>query len=649
MDRWRLVVATAVLWTAGSVAIAFAQAPSPDGWVVLPVDEYRTLRSRTLEPAPPVQTPPVEATITRIDYDLAVDGESVRGRALVTIDVLRDGWTRVQLPSGLLVRVARLDGQPVSMVEGPPPHVLLSRAGRFALALEFDLALASSAGTESITLPASPAPIVRATLALPRSGVDLTSTGGFIAEHTEAPSESVWTTFGRPHQALTLSWKRKIDDRRAQLPLRMRSHLMQFVGLGEDACQVVTSVRVEVVQGLARDVALALPSGLVVSEVNGPTVGDWDVSAGTLHVRLLEATASEVSFVVHAEGRVPRDGTIGVPLLRMPSAERESGGVAVDVLGAGEIAERLARGLDPADPSELGDVVTSRESPSMVAFRLRPVSGADARSLAVTVVRYTPHAVLIANVEEARYRALASEDGRLLVEARYAVRNNQRAFLKVLLPERASVWSAAVAGRPIRPGLAEQGGVLLPLEKGRAGEDAPTFVVEIVYLQRIAEWIGKGRATLDLPALDLPISRTGISLHYSPRFTIDLQPGTFREEDDPGPFAEALRHAVPTGGVDSGGSVTGLERGSRVGSAFGGGTGGGVDRPGSAPAPVDSAAGLQTLVERFRTESGGRIVAGTLPVRVVFPDLGPSMFLASELTAEARAPSFEVAFRRTRD
>ena len=35
-------------------------------------------------------------------------------------------------------------------------------------------------------------------------------------------------------------------------------------------------------------------------------------------------------------------------------------------------------------------------SPSMLAFRLRPLAGTEPRSLAVTVARYTPQAVLIA-------------------------------------------------------------------------------------------------------------------------------------------------------------------------------------------------------------------------------------------------------------
>jgi len=215
--------------------------------------------------------------------------------------------------------------------------------------------------------------------------------------------------------------------------------------------------------------------------------------------------------------------------------------------------------------------------------------------------------VLVANVEEARYRALASEDGRMLVHARYAIRNNQRSFLKVSMPAGSTVWSAEVAGRPVRPGVAETDAILLPLEKGRAGVEAPTFVVDLVYLQRIGTWADKGQARVDLPAVDLPVSRTGLELYYSPRFRVDPQPGAFRAENDPGEFAEALRQ------------------------------------------PATAASGLQTLVDRYRNERGGRTVVGSLPVHVTFPVFGPSIFLASELTAEGRAPFVDLTFKRARN
>ena len=73
------------------------------------------------------------ATLTRVDYDLRVDpgaGDSISGRALMTIDVLREGWVTVPIPAGLRVRDARIDGQPVALIEGPPALVRLRRKAR---------------------------------------------------------------------------------------------------------------------------------------------------------------------------------------------------------------------------------------------------------------------------------------------------------------------------------------------------------------------------------------------------------------------------------------------------------------------------------------------------------------------------------------
>jgi hypothetical protein len=169
--------------------------------------------------------------------------------------------------------------------------------------------------------------------------------------------------------------------------------------------------------------------------------------------------------------------------------------------------------------------------------------------------------------------------------------------------------------------VAEHDAVLLPLEKGRAGEEAPTFLLELIYLQRTTDWMDKGLATLRLPALDLPISRTGLTVHYSPRFKLDVQPGAFRLEDDNGPFADALRAPAPLAAP-----VVDAQTAKRVNQG--------------------AAAGLQALVDRFQNEAGGRRVTGALPVSVEFPNFGRSLFLASELVAEGTAPSVDLAFRR---
>ena len=57
-----------------------AQTPAnADGWVVLPVDEYRALRLAAFPAERQPEPTPVEATLTRIDYELKIDGDIAVG------------------------------------------------------------------------------------------------------------------------------------------------------------------------------------------------------------------------------------------------------------------------------------------------------------------------------------------------------------------------------------------------------------------------------------------------------------------------------------------------------------------------------------------------------------------------------------------
>jgi hypothetical protein len=251
----------------------------------------------------------------------------------------------------------------------------------------------------------------------------------------------------------------------------------------------------------------------------------------------------------------------------------------------------------------------------MLAFTYRAQPGATPRALSLEVARYTPQAVLIASIEEARYDVLLDEEGKALVRARYAVRNNQRAFLAVRLPEGATLWSAAVAGRPLRPGLDQSGAVLLTLEKGRSGEEAPAFAVELTYVQRSGAWTDRGKGQLTLPTVDLPAARSGLLLRHSPRFEITpLVDGTFRIETDPGPFTATLRNASS---MPMGAHLEELAPSDRAAAAL--------------PPPASS---------------GGRLLSGPVPVAVPMPEFGRAVFLAAELTAELQAPSVAFTYKR---
>ncbi len=629
----------------------FAQesAHSP-GWVVISVPDYRALRVRAFPAEREPEPPPVDATLSRVDYDLRVDSDVASGHATLTVDVLKNGWVRVPIPSGLFVREAKLDGRPLSLAslsaskESNQLSALLSHTGRAVITLEIALPIAASASEERVSIPSTFSGVTRVTLEIPRSGVDLSLYGGLLSETHELKTGGKWTAYGKGAEPIVFAWRRKTEEHHSTLPLRMHGTLTQFVGLGEDSTSLNANVTLDVTQGAAKEAHIQLPENVTINQVQGALIADWEMKPGEVLITFLEPVEQSASFVITGEANLPRDGQIDIPLLRLAGVERETGGVGVDVLGAGEIKEDSIKtqGFQRADGSDLGEPVSSRQSPALIALRTRSAYVKSPRALHLTVSRYIQQTVLLANVEEARYRVLLTKDGKSLVEARYAVRNNQRSFVKITLPPGASLWSASLAGKPIRPGSGPDASLLLPLSKARSGEEAPEFAVEIIYFAPGPSWTDKGRLKVSLPALDLPISRTGLQVFYPPQFRFLAETGSFRAENYAGPISPVLTSAVEEPAVDTVASAAAALKLSALESPA-------IAMDANAAREQKSEAAkqsAQTLVDKFHASERGSRASGILPVRVNLPAFGPSLYLVSQLTSENQSASAEFTYQQ---
>jgi hypothetical protein len=601
---------------AATAGILFAQdsGSTSTGWIVIPAREYSELHGKAFPAASEPTGPPVDATLTRVDYVLRADGDLAAGRATLTIDVLKEGWVRVPVPGGLAVRDARMNGQAVSLLHtGNTLSVILAKTGRSIVELDVAAPVTSGGGEEKLLLPASAAGTTRAVISLARADVDLKVTGGLLADRAETEGATEWVGFARGNELLTFTWRRKMEEQKGPpKALRMRGAVAQLLSLSEEATTVSAEVNVDITQGEMRTARLSLPAAITVNAVTGANVADWIVKDGSLTVSFLDPVDQKVSFLIAGETNLPREGRMTLPLLRLFDTERESGGIAVEVLGAGEITNLRSQGLERTEAAELGAGIAARQSPSLVAFRYR--TGASDRSLAIDVARYTQQAVLTANVEESRYRVLMAADGKMLVEARYAVRNNQRNFMRLVLPAGAILWSAALDGRAVQPGRGPDDSLLFPLMKSRAGEEAPVFAVEAVYLVKSQSLGDKGRATLPLPSVDLPISRTGLVLYHPPQDRVTTDTGSFHVQPFEPPISPVLR----------------------------GQTSAGAALPAQSPSPA------QALVDRYRARRDARRPAEGVLLRVAFPAVGPSIYLAGELTAENQVPAIAVNYQKDR-
>ena len=158
-------------------------------------------------------------------------------------------------------------------------------------------------------------------------------------------------------------------------PLRFRGSITQLVGLGEDATQVNAEVQVEVVQGLANEVRVQLPEHFTVNQVSGAMVADWDVANHELKVLFIEPVQNNRALYVERRVAPAACRQVDVPLLRCRARNAKRAASGSKCLGAGEIKERQPNGLEEAEAGELGQLISSRQSPSLIAFRLQPGDG----------------------------------------------------------------------------------------------------------------------------------------------------------------------------------------------------------------------------------------------------------------------------------
>ena len=503
-------------WLAALLLASPASAPDPsrsEGWVVLPVNDYRDLRARAYPPSPPPEPLAFAALLTRVEYDLKVAGETATGRARLHVDVLREGWVRVPAPAGLLVREARLDGRPVPLLDGDPkqpaPEALLSRTGRAVLELDVVIPVASAAGTESITVPQSTAAVTQVTLTLPRQGVDLQVPGGLLLESATGRRQPLRRArpIGIGVDAVVAAQGGRPASERPAAPALDR-HPAGRPGRGVRAGDGAGRAGGRAGAGRSR-AGRRCPKGSPSTRSRArwwptgrPPETRWPCASWS---RCAAGPASWWPARRDARARdASRRRSCAWPA---PSARRAAS--RWRCWARARSAARTRAAWTPADPEDLGPMWPA-------ATRLhwsRSASGRRTRRRPAgsrwTWSRYTPEAILVANVDEAHYRALLSEDGKALVQARYAVRNNQRASWPSRCRRAPCCGArASPAGRCARAS-ARTARCCCPCGRARRARMRPRSRSRWPSSRAPAPGPRAGRHQLLLPALDLPVSRTG--------------------------------------------------------------------------------------------------------------------------------------------
>ncbi len=501
--------------------------------------------------------PHVEA-IARNSIRVGFEAVNLSARIDYTIKKAGIFQLRLAVPAGY--RVDAVTGNGVSQWHGKPEsntvEVLLKERTMGAFTLQVALSKAHK------ELPAT----------LEFSGVtplDVQKLTGFVSVSSEAGAALKTATFeglteipaaalgeGRPSGGGMLGYKCvgtdpatagawKLSVSTEVVESWVRAEVANVVSLTETLLSGRAMVRYDIQNAPVKEFRLRIPTNYANVEITGPNIRRRDRTNDLWRVELQNKVRGvQVLTVTWEQARPAKTNGAVADLVNFTGVEavgveRETGVVILMTRPPLQVTEKSA--LEPLvriDVRELPDwsgvTATSGgaggEVPVLVYRYLRP-----GYALGVEAKRFNEAAVLQALVDSARFTTVVADDGQMMTEMVLGIRNNGLQHLEVELPADAAVWSAFVAGQPVRPAT-QNNKVLLPLERSGA-DDAPVSV-ELTYVGRQAFPRGKGNVKLASPKLDVPLKNARWDLYLPPDYNYSAFAGSMAHEASEAPVVQ---------------------------------------------------------------------------------------------------------------
>jgi len=296
----------------------------------------------------------------------------------------------------------------------------------------------------------------------------------------------------------------------------VRAEVVNKVTLSETLVTGRSVIRYEIQNAPTKEFRVRVPANFRNVEVTGANIRrkDHDEPSGEWRLELQNKVRG--SYTVTVTWDRPWDvksGALEVTGVEAPGVEREIGWVVIVAPARLEIKKQATTtDMLPSDARDLPDWAERTTEPPVLAYRyLRP-----GFKLGLTTQRFEEAEVLQALIDNVRLVTVVAEDGQMMTEMTLAVRNNARQYLEIALPPgTTNVWSAFVAGQPVRP-CVRAGKLLVPMER-RSGDTPVT--VEVTYVGSEHFPRGRGGVSLASPALDVPLKDAHWELYLPPDYT----------------------------------------------------------------------------------------------------------------------------------
>lgn len=480
-------------------------APGTAGTVTLSLSEYDRLIELASRKAKTPDGVPLPFVLSHAVFKLRVEKQTLVGTVDIDGSLLESGPVKTPLTTGLTILEAKQMGTALPLLqEGPNHSAILMGPGPFAVSLGVAAPLTIEAGRASFTLPVPLATSAILQLDLPGNHANVRVEPGMVTSRTSTNGHTFIEASLEPGKPARIWWTtRETAAPVSQREVRFLSDVKQVVSVGDSQLRVTALCDLTVIQGEAAEFKLPLPQGFEVTTASGNTFESSDTSANTLTIRVHDPAKRNHQFLIVLE-RANRETKVEAPLLAFSGAQRETGEVLVEGIGAMELTAKESGGLRRMDVKEAGAITRSLSHfPLQAAFRYNR-RATEAPKLELEWRQFADADVLSAIAERATVTTLANIEGRALTEVTLRVRNHSQPFMKVELPAGAQLFTAEVEGQTVKP-VQGADGSRVPLLRAGLDSSKP-YSVSFVYLSSGSRFAKNGTYDMGLPRLDIPVN-----------------------------------------------------------------------------------------------------------------------------------------------
>ncbi len=462
--------------------------------------------------------------VYKTDYKAEIEEDVVTVKGNVLLEVFNKGWTQIPLIRSDvgLIDVSINRGASFVTMQAGKYFLMIDKPGRYNLAIEFLIKASRERenGPGNFNFEIIPAPISQFEFTMPESDVEIFVDPSIKLEVSREPKKTVaWAVMPNTSN-INVRWSKALP-KETITPVKLEPKIYldtaTYATIGEGIIRCQSTLNYSVLQSEVPSFRVALPDDVSVLDVRGGDLRDWKVSHDSgvqyLDVYLNFGVKGNYTLNLSYE-RTIGDGSLvaQIPWVKGVGVEREKGYFGLAAATNVELAVNKVDHVSPIDVKELPQAIWSSSSnPILLAFKYlnHPFS------IDIDVTRHEEVPVLVAAIDSADYVTLQTDEGKNLTKAIFQVRNNVKQFIHLALPKDAVLWSAFVAGKPVKPAKDKNGAVLIPLEKSQSsGESLTQFPVEVVYLDKINKFGFLGAGKLVLPNTDIPVSILNWSIYF---------------------------------------------------------------------------------------------------------------------------------------